>query len=130
MIRNGLQLKLFGSGPVTSAGVEAGAFINPVEPDSPPSIQAFCVPMLYLDRDSQDLIEDNYGVSITTVVVKPKSRGEVNLASNDPSIMPMVSPNLLKHEDDMQMMMAGQRYFMEVMQTNPCLLYTSPSPRD
>ena len=119
MIRNGLQLKLFGSGPVTSAGVEAGAFINPVEPDSPPSIQAFCVPMLYLDRDSQDLIEDNYGVSITTVVVKPKSRGEVKLASNDPSVMPLVSPNLLKHEDDMQMMMAGQRYFMEVMQTNP-----------
>jgi choline dehydrogenase-like flavoprotein len=119
MLKNGLQLKLFGSGPVTSAGVEAGAFVNPLDADAPPTIQAFCVPIVYLDRDTLGLVEDNYGLTITTVVVKPRSRGEVRLASADPAAMPLVSPNLLAEPEDMQAMVAGQRYFMAAFQTAP-----------
>ena len=119
MLKNGLQFKLFGSGPVTSAGVEAGAFINPTDPDAPPSIQAFCVPIVYLDRDTLGLVEDDYGVTITTVVVKPKSRGEVRLASADPDAMPLVSPHLLKDEDDMRTMIEGQRFFLRAFEQGP-----------
>lgn len=119
MIKNGLQLKLFGSGPVTSAGVEAGAFVNPIDPDAPPSIQAFCVPIVYLDRDTLGLVDDGHGMTITTVVIKPKSRGSVRLASADPSAMPRVSPNLLAHADDMATMIAGQRFFLRAMREAP-----------
>ena len=119
MIRNGLQFKLFGSGPITSAGVEAGAFINPLEPDSPPTIQAFCVPIVYLDRDALSAIKDGYGMTITTVVVKPRSRGEVKLTSSDPAAMPIVSPNLLKDPADMAAMIAGQRFFLKAFATEP-----------
>jgi len=119
MVRNGLQFKLFGSGPVTSAGVEAGAFVNPRDPDGAPTIQAFCVPIVYLDRDALDEVEDDYGLTITTVVVKPKSRGEVRLRSSNPGDMPAVSPNLLKHEDDMAEMIRGQRFFRRVFETAP-----------
>lgn len=119
MLRNGLQFKLFGSGPVTSAGVEAGAFVNPVEPDADPTIQAFCVPIVYLDRDTQDLVEDGYGLTVTTVVVKPRSRGEVRLTSNDPKAKAAVSPNLLKDPADMQDMVEGQRFFLRVFSKNP-----------
>ena len=119
MIRNGLQFKVFGSGPVTSAGVEAGAFVNPDDPQAPPTIQAFCVPIVYLDRDAQTELKDGYGVTITTVVVKPKSRGDVRLASSNPSDMPMVSPNLLKDPDDMAAMVAGQRFFLRAMEADP-----------
>lgn len=119
MLRNGLQFKLFGSGPVTSAGVEAGAFINPADPDGVPTVQAFCVPIVYVDRDRRDLVKDGYGMSITTVVVKPRSRGHVKLASADPKDMPLVSPNLLQHEDDMQEMIAGVRFFLQAMGKAP-----------
>jgi len=119
MLKNGLQFKLFGSGPVTSAGVEAGAFVNPIDTDAPPSIQAFCVPIVYLDRDTLGLVEDDYGVTITTVVVKPKSRGEVRLASANPDDMPLVSPHLLKHEADMKTMVEGQRFFLRAFETKP-----------
>ncbi|MEM9628719.1 MAG: GMC family oxidoreductase N-terminal domain-containing protein [Pseudomonadota bacterium] len=119
MIKNGLQLKLFGSGPVTSAGVEAGAFVNPTDADAPPCIQAFCVPIVYLDRDTLGLVEDDYGVTITTVVVKPKSRGEVRLASADPEAMPLVSPHLLKDPDDLSAMIEGQRFFLRALQQKP-----------
>lgn len=119
MLRNGLQFKLFGSGPITSAGVEAGAFVNPTDPDAAPSIQAFFVPIIYRDRDSQDLIDDGYGMTITTVVTKPLSRGEVRLASADPFEMPRVSPNLLRHEQDMRTMIEGQRFFLRAFQSGP-----------
>ncbi len=119
MLKNGIQFKLFGSGPVTSAGVEAGAFVNPDHRDQPPTIQAFCVPIVYLDRDTLDLVDDDYGVTITTVVVKPKSRGEVRLASANPDDMPLVSPGLLKHPDDMAEMIKGQRFFVNTLRQKP-----------
>ncbi len=119
MLRNGVQFKLFGTGPVTSAGVEAGAFVNPNTPDAPPSIQAFCVPIVYLDRDALEEVQDDYGVTVTTVVVKPKSRGEVRLASPNPADRPDISPNLLQHPDDMQAMIDGQRFFLRAFAQSP-----------
>lgn len=119
MLMNGIHFKAFGSGRILSVGFEAGAFVNPVDPDAPPSIQAFCVPIVYLDRDLLKVFDDTYGVTITTVVVKPKSRGYVKLASANPDDMPLVSPHLLKDPDDMAMMVAGQRFFREVLLSGP-----------
>ena len=119
MLWNGVQFKLFGTGPITSAGVEAGAFVNPVDRDAPPTIQAFCVPIVYLDRDSVGEVENTYGLTITTVVIKPRSRGDVRLASADPADMPLVSPNLLKDPDDMRAMIHGQRFFLRALAEKP-----------
>jgi choline dehydrogenase-like flavoprotein len=119
MIMHGLQFKVFGTGVITSAGVEAGAFVNPVDPEAEPTIQAFCVPFVYLDRDLLKLIDPTHGVTITTVVTKPKSRGFVKLRSGDPADMPIVSPHLLKHPDDMATMIAGQRFFLEAFRNGP-----------
>lgn len=119
MLLNGVQFKLFGSGRILSTGFEAGAFINPVDRDAPPSIQAFCVPIVYLDRDLLKVFDDAYGVTITTVLVKPKSRGYVKLRSANPADKPLVSPHLLKHPDDMATMIAGQRFFRDVLQRGP-----------
>ena len=119
MLMHGIQFKLFGTGLVTSAGVEAGAFVNPLEPDAEPSIQAFCVPFVYLDRDLLKLIKPTYGVTVTTVVTKPKSRGFVKLRSANPTDMPIVSPHLLKHPDDMATMIAGQRFFLSAFKNGP-----------
>lgn len=119
MVLNGLQFKLFGSGRILSAGVEAGAFVNPLQPEAEPTIQAFCVPIIYLDRDTLSLVENTYGLTVTTVVVKPQSRGEVRLRSANPADKPLVSPNLLQHHDDMSAMIEGQRFFLRAFQTAP-----------
>ena len=119
MIRNGLQFKLFGSGPILSAGVEAGAFVNPGEPSAEPTIQAFCVPIVYLDRDLLKVMRNTHGLTVTTVVVKPRSRGTVRLRSADPAAMPLVSPNLLKDPADLREMMAGQRFFLRAFAEEP-----------
>jgi choline dehydrogenase-like flavoprotein len=119
MLRNGLQFRLFGSGPILSAGVEAGAFVNPADPGAEPTIQAFCVPIVYLDRDTLGLVEDTYGLTVTTVVVKPRSRGHVRLRSADPAAMPLVSPNLLHDPADAREMVAAQRFFLRAFQERP-----------
>jgi choline dehydrogenase len=134
MILNGLQFKLFGTGPILSAGVEAGAFVNPTDRDADPTIQAFCVPIVYLDRDTLGLVEDTYGLTITTVVVKPKSRGFVRLRSADPNDMPLVSPNLLKDPADAKAMLDGQRFFLRAFETKPLVDHVRrvaiPDPAD
>ena len=119
MIWNGIQFKLFGSGPVTSSGVEAGAFVNPSDADGLPSIQAFCVPIVFGDRDTRHLVKDDYGLTIATVLVQPKSRGEVRLASSRPEDMPLVSPNLLKDPRDLEEMVQGQRFFIRAFSQSP-----------
>jgi choline dehydrogenase len=119
MLLNGLQFKLFGTGRITSAGVEAGAFVNPSDPNAEPTIQAFCVPIIYLDRDALGLVQDTYGVTVTTVVVKPRSRGFVRLRSGDPDDMPLVSPHLLKDGADLRTMIEGQRFFIEAFRKGP-----------
>jgi choline dehydrogenase-like flavoprotein len=134
MLLNGLQFKLFGTGPITSAGVEAGAFVNPGDPGAEPTIQAFCVPIVYVDRDTLGLVEDTYGLTVTTVVVKPRSRGFVRLASADPDEMPLVSPNLLKDPADARAMIEGQRFFLRAFQTRPLSDHIArvaiPDPKD
>jgi choline dehydrogenase len=119
MVRNGLQFKLLGKGPILSSGVEAGAFVNPADPHAEPSIQAFCVPIVYLDRDTLGLVEDTYGLTITTVVVKPRSRGFVRLRSSSPDDMPLVSPQLLRDPVDARTMIEGQRFFLRAFRTKP-----------
>jgi choline dehydrogenase len=119
MLLNGLQFRLFGTGPILSAGVEAGAFVNPTDRSAEPTIQAFCVPIVYLDRDTLDLLPNTYGLTVTTVVVKPKSRGYVRLASANPADMPQVSPGLLSDPADARAMIDGQRFFIKAFQSTP-----------
>ena len=58
-------------------------------------------------------------MTITTVVVKPKSRGYVRLRSADPADMPLVSPQPAQRPADMRAMIDGQRFFLRAFQTEP-----------
>ena len=119
MIKNGLEFFLFGSGKVNSTGVEAGAFINPLNSNDLSYIQAFFVPSIYMNSDTIGVIDDDYGMTITTVMTKPKSRGYVKLKSSNYKDQPEIELNLLKHEDDLKMMMAGQRFFLQALKKGP-----------
>eukprot|EP00903_Cladosiphon_okamuranus_P002026 g2024.t1 len=119
MILNGLQFKLFGSGRITTTGLEAAAFVNPADSDAPATLEAYCIPILYLEPDVLKKIGDGPGVSIQIVLLKPRSRGEVKLASPDPSDMPSISPNFLKDPQDMELMISGLRYFRKTLETQP-----------
>ncbi|MGI9417328.1 MAG: GMC family oxidoreductase [Geminicoccaceae bacterium] len=118
MLVNGLNYLMFKGGPVSSTGVEACAFINPLDPDGDPTIKLYCVPSIYGDKEVLGQ-EPTHGVTFTSCVLQPKSRGSVRLRSADPNDLPLVDPNYLDHEDDMQVQLAGLRYAREVMTVRP-----------
>ena len=64
-------------------------------------------------------IPEDYGVSIQMVLLKPRSTGDVKLASANPEDMPLVNPNFLSDERDMDEMVKGLRYFRETMNQSP-----------
>ncbi|MBN8999146.1 MAG: GMC family oxidoreductase, partial [Rhizobiales bacterium] len=119
MLWNGLQYRLFRSGRITTTGFEAGAFVNPGAEDGLPTIQGYCVPIVYLDRDLRQTFSETYGVTISAVLLKPRSRGTVDLASADPLAPPVISPALLRDEADVAAMVAGVRFLRQVLEKGP-----------
>jgi choline dehydrogenase len=117
MLSNGLQYMLFKSGAVTTTGVEACAFIDP-DGGEWPTIQLYCVPTVYLDRDVSG-IEPTHGVTLNPCLLRPKARGSVRLAYTDPTALPRVDPQFFGDEDDLRLTIAGLRYAREVLATSP-----------
>ena len=94
MIKNGIEFLIRGTGLINSVGVEAGAFVNPLNRNDLSYIQAFFVPSIYMNADTIGVIEPDYGMSITTVMTKPKSRGYVKLKSSNYLDRPEINLNL------------------------------------
>ncbi|MFO1143817.1 MAG: GMC family oxidoreductase N-terminal domain-containing protein [Amaricoccus sp.] len=117
-IRNGIEYLVNNSGPVTSNGVEAGAFLDPDDLSGTPSIQQFCVPSVYLDKDHAD-VTPTYGVTINSCVARPRSRGAVRLASADPTAQALVDPNYLADPEDVRLSIGGVRRAREIMAQEP-----------
>ena len=119
MIKAGLQYLLFGSGPVSTTGVETCAFFDPENGhNAEPTIQMFCVPTVYLDRDVMGT-EPGDGVTINSLLLRPKARGSVTLSSSDPFADPVVDTQIFGHPDDLKTTMAGFRFARSVLAASP-----------
>ncbi|WP_051329464.1 GMC family oxidoreductase [Geminicoccus roseus] len=116
--RNGLQYLLFRSGPVASNGVEAGGFYNPEDPDADPTIQLFCVPAVFLDKDIKD-VQPDHGITINSCLLRPKSRGSITLRSADPTAPPVIEPNYFDHPDDLRITLASLKIVREMFAAEP-----------
>ena len=101
MIRNGIQYLLFKSGPVTSNGVDCCSFLNPenLQDQNDPKIKLYCVQIMYTDRDTKG-IKPDHGVTLTSCIMNPKSRGDIKIKSSNPLDLPDINPNFLSNEDD------------------------------
>jgi choline dehydrogenase len=117
MLSNGLQYLLFNSGPVTTTGVEACAFIDP-DGSTRPTIQLYCVPTIYLDRDVKD-VRPAHGVTLTPCLLRPKARGSVRLRSADPTAKPVIDSNFFGHPDDMRLTLEAMRFARRVLAAEP-----------
>jgi choline dehydrogenase len=114
---NGLQYLLFRTGPVTSVGVEACAYIDP-EGGARPTIKMYCVPSVYLDGDVKNVTPQD-GVTLNACLLRPKSRGRVRLRSADPFAKPVVDNNYLAEPEDLRLEIAGLRYARRILAERP-----------
>jgi choline dehydrogenase len=117
MLRNGLQYLLFGTGPVTTTGIESCLFYDP-EGGKRPTIQLYCAPIVYLDRDVSDQ-KPTHGVTLTSCLLRPKARGTVRLRSADPAEKPVVDANFFGHEDDLTTTIHSLHFARRLLETEP-----------
>ncbi|HEX2526313.1 MAG TPA: GMC family oxidoreductase N-terminal domain-containing protein [Geminicoccus sp.] len=115
MVLNGIEYVLFRRGRITSTGVEACSFHVPEDGTGDPVMQVYCVPTTSYAGD----VPAVDGVTLHTVLLRPRSVGWVKLRSADPNDMPLVHPNYLEHPDDMRHHVAGVRAVREIMRSRP-----------
>ncbi|MDI9767359.1 GMC family oxidoreductase N-terminal domain-containing protein [Pantoea dispersa] len=118
MVKAGLQYLLFKSGPVTTTGVETCAFFDPLDFTATPTIQMFCVPTVYLDRDVMGA-DPCDGVTVNSLLLRPKATGEVTLRDNNASSLPVIDTQIFGHPDDLARTLAGFRFARQVLAAAP-----------
>ena len=120
MLVNGLQYLLFNSGPVTSNAAETCAFLNPrsLKDNFDPPIKLYCVQIMYTDRDTKD-IKETHGLTLTSCIMNPESRGEVKLKSSNPLDLPLINPNFFSNLNDLNLILDSVKLARKIIQTKP-----------
>ncbi len=100
-----LQFFLFGQGMGKTNGLEAGAFLKTRPELEKPDVQLHFIPAFMIDhaRDTGP----GHGMMMHACQLRPESRGYVSLYSNDPFAAPLIRPNFLAAEKDLQVMVAA-----------------------
>lgn len=108
-----LQYLLFKSGPVTSSLFETGAFWYAEEKSRLPDLQFHFGQGSGIEKGIVTI--DKGGVTLNSAFVRPRSRGEVKLASNDPQAAPLIDPNYWSDPHDLEMSLNGLEISREIL---------------
>lgn len=102
-------------GMLTSNGAEAGGFLKTDPALAAPDIQLHFVTAM-LDDHARKL-HLGHGYSCHVCLLRPKSVGEVTLASPDPLAAPLINPRFLEHPDDIENMVRAFKLTRRLMDT-------------
>ena len=103
-----------GKGPLTSNLAEAGGFVKTEPHLGEPDVQLIFLPTMVDDHGRKKHLGSGYSCHVC--VLRPRSRGEVRLASGDPMAAPEIDPNFLSDEDDLRRLMRGARIVFRIME--------------
>lgn len=107
LAKAGLNWRKTGEGLFASPMAEGGAFFRSTPDATRPDLQIHFV-IGIVDQHMRRLhLAD--GFSAHVCVLRPKSRGQVSLASANPSAVPLIDPGFLSHPDDLTTLMRGAR---------------------
>ncbi len=95
------------TGTLTTPYAEAGGFAKTRPDVAVPDVQLHFVPAILEDHGRESV--KGVGYSIHVCVLRPESRGTVRLASSDARAAPLIDPNFLADDRDMEVMKAGVR---------------------
>ena len=109
-----LEWRRYRTGLLTSNAAEAGGFIKSATTEATPDLQLHFV-VAKLVNHARTLVL-GHGVSSHLCVLRPLSRGSVQLASPDPFAAPLIDPNFLGHPDDLRRLVLGFRHMRKLLQ--------------
>lgn len=84
-------------GPLTSNVCEGYGFIKSEEQLDLPDLELLFVPSLFINEGLE--LTRQHGLTIATVLLQPKSTGEVTIVSSDPTVAPRIDPRYLSDSD-------------------------------
>jgi len=118
---NVLQYLAARSGPFASNVFESHAVLRSMPGLDRPDIQVVFQPA----RRNQNLfpLPLGHGFVLSTVLLHPKSRGRLTLASPDPRAKPLVDPNLLGEPEDFEPIVRGLKLSRRVFAAPPFAPY-------
>ncbi len=108
----GLQWLMFGTGILASNICDGGGFWYADEAAPAPDIQFHFLPGSGLEHG---LAPVGNGVTLNSAFLRPRSRGTVRLASNDPRAKPLIDPNYWGDPYDVRISIAGFRLARRIM---------------
>lgn len=97
----------------TSNFAEAGAFLKTRPELSAPDIQLHMVTALVDDHGRK--LHFTQGYSCHVCLLRPRSRGSVQLASANPDDLPLIDPAFLENPQDLEDMVAGYKITRDLM---------------
>jgi choline dehydrogenase-like flavoprotein len=98
---------------------EGGAFVRSARANGIPDLQIHSLPWSY-PSPNQDLpvrpvVDQRPALTVMPTLIYPKSRGEVRLASADPTAAPLIDPHYLEEPDDARFLLEGVKLLRDVM---------------
>jgi len=116
-----IRVLLFGDGPGASVALEGGGFLR-TKPDlEKPDIQLTFIPGLSLDTTKNK--QGQHGFLTHFYLMRPKSKGCINIMSPDPFDPPRIEPNSLADESDRSVMRDGVRLVRRIMEQEVFSMY-------
>lgn len=108
------EWRRFRTGMMTTNFAEAGGFIRSAADELIPDLQLHFVIGKLVDHGRKPVF--GHGYSCHVCLLRPKSRGRVDLASADPLAAPLIDPNFLAERDDVDRMVKGFKLMRQILQ--------------
>lgn len=111
------------NGPLSIGPLEAVAFFNTLDPSGRVDTQLHFAPAhVGTDRAKADMyVQSTFpttaGFTILPTLLRPASRGYVGLNDNNPLSAPYIQPNFLAEEMDLQLLIAGGRKAIDILES-------------
>lgn len=100
-------------GQLTNNVAEAGGFASSSLAGAQPDIQFHFTAAPLFEHGFKK--PEGYGYSLHACALRPKSRGEITLASADPRALPRIQPNYLSAREDMAVMVEAFRMARDIL---------------
>jgi choline dehydrogenase-like flavoprotein len=113
MLRGISEWRNHRTGILTSNVAEAGGFIKSDTSETAPDLQLHFVVAKIVNHARTVVL--GHGVSCHICVLRPRSRGSIQLASRDPFAPPLIDPNFLSNQDDLRRLVKGFRIMRHIL---------------